>query len=117
MAFRYRKFKVYQDALKLHSLIVRVNKNFPIEFRHLTNQMKRAALSIVLNIAEGSARFSDKDFNRFIGNSLGSVDEVVSCSEVALAEKLMNQEEFLKIEKLALEVSNQLGGLSKTLKG
>ena len=117
MAFRYRKFKVYQDGLKLHSLIVRVTKSFPPEFRHLTDQIKRAALSIVLNIAEGSARFSDKDFNRFIGNSLGSVDEVVSCCEVALSERLIHSREFLEIEKLALEISNQLGGLSKTLKG
>src|SRR3989344_39421 len=110
MAFRYRKFKVYQDAIKLHSLIVKLVANFPVEFRHLTDQIKRAALSIVLNIAEGSARFSDKDFNRFIGNSLGSVDEVVSCCEVALAEKLIYQIEFSEIEKLAFEVSNQLGG-------
>ncbi|MBI2476397.1 MAG: four helix bundle protein [Candidatus Taylorbacteria bacterium] len=117
MAFRYRKFKVYQDALKLHSLIVKITKSFPIEFRHLTDQVKRAGLSIVLNIAEGSARFSDKDFNRFIGNPLGSVDEVVSCCEVALAEKLISSAEFQEIEGLSLEISNQLGGLSKTLKG
>ena len=116
MAFRYRKFKVYQDAISLHSLIVQSVKNFPIEFRHLSDQVRRAALSVVLNIAEGSARFSDKDFNRFLGNSLGSTDEVVACCEVALNEKLISPKEFEIIESLGLEISNQLGGLSKKLK-
>ena len=116
MAFRYRKFKVYQDAIKLHSLIVKLVANFPVEFRHLSDQVKRAALSIVLNIAEGSARFSDKDFDRFIGNSLGSTDEVISCCEVALNEKLISSNEFETVESLGLEICNQLGGLSKKLK-
>src|SRR3989344_817136 len=116
MAFRYRTFKVYQDALKLHGLVVKITKRFPVEFRHLADQVKRAALSIILNIAEGSARFSDKDFNRFISNSLGSTNEVVSCLEVALNEKLVSSSEFELAENLALEISNQLGGLSKKLK-
>ncbi len=116
MPFRYRKFKVYQDALKFHHMAVELTKNFSTKFSHLESQLKRAALSVVLNIAEGSAKFSDKDFNRYLGNSLGSVDESIACAEVALMEKLINQSQFTIFEQLGLELSNQLGGLSKKLK-
>ena len=73
MAFRYRKFKVYQDALVFHKEMVQQVKSFPPEYRHVADQMKRAALSVPLNIAEGSAKESDKDFNRFIAMSLPSL--------------------------------------------
>ena len=89
---------------------------FPKDFLHLQSQLKRAALSVVLNIAEGSAKNSDKDFNRYIGNSLGSVDEAIACSEVALMEHLISELQFNDFGKLGLEISNQLGGLSKKLK-
>ena len=116
MALRYRKFKVYQDALELHRFIVKITKNFPKEFDYLKNQVRRAALSIILNIAEGSAKNSDKDFNRYLGNSLGSVDEVVAACEVSLSEKLISRQDFLELEKHSINISNQLGGFSKKLR-
>ena len=116
MAFRYRKFKVYQDALIFHKKVVHLVKRFPGEYRHVADQLRRAALSVLLNIAEGSAKESDKDFNRFIAMSLGSINEIVSCFEVALAEKLISQSEFADVESDALEICNQLGGLSKKLR-
>jgi len=116
MAFRYRKFKVYQDALTLHSKVARLAESFPREYWHLADQFRRAALSVPLNIAEGSAKRSDKDFNRFILMSLGSVDETVACAEVAIGAKLISEKEFSVLEALSLEISNQLGGLSKRLR-
>ncbi len=116
MPLRYRNFKVYQDAIEFHRLIIRITKEFPKEFDYLRSQIRRAALSIILNIAEGSAKNSDKDFNRYLGNSLGSVDEVVAGCEVALKENLISQEIFNEIEKKAIDISNQLGGFSKRLK-
>ena len=116
MAFRYRKFKVYQDALQFHHLAIELAKNFPKGYLHLENQLKRAALSVVLNIAEGSAKHSDKDFNRYVLNSLGSVNESIACSEVALMEKLLSPSQFNVFEQQGLEINNQLGGLSKKLK-
>jgi len=116
MAFRYRKFKVYQDALAFHKKMAHLVKRFPPEYRHVADQMKRAALSVPLNIAEGSAKESDKDFNRFVAMSLGSINEIVACSEVALSEQLISKVEFAQIEHDALEICNQLGGLSKKLR-
>ena len=116
MALRYRKFKVYQDAIEFHRLIIKITKNFPKEFDYLKSQIRRAALSVVLNIAEGSAKNSDKDFNRYLGNSLGSIDETVAGCEVSLQENLISKESFLDIETHALSISNQLGGFSKKLR-
>ena len=95
---------------------MKVTKDFPKEFDYLKSQIRRAALSIILNIAEGSAKNSDKDFNRYLGNSLGSVDEAVAGCEVALSEKIISPHNFLELEKLAINISNQLGGFSKKLR-
>jgi len=116
MAFRYRRFEVYQDAIKFHRLIVRVTGTFPKEFDYLRQQVRRASLSILLNIAEGSAKSSDKDFNRYLGNALGSINETMAGIEVSLIGKLIDSRTFGEIEKPATSITNQLGGLSKKLR-
>ena len=116
MSFRFRNFKVYQDSIEAYKFIVNITKDFPKEFTHLKEQMRRAALSVALNIAEGSAKNSDKDFNRYIGNSLGSSNETVACLEVALSAELISQTEIDQGIKLYESITNQLGGLSKKLK-
>ena len=116
MAFRYRKFNVYQDAKNLHKEIIFLVNEFPRQYQYLADQVKRSSLSIVLNIAEGSSKQSDKDFNRFIAISLGSADEVVASFEVALDLKLVTTQQFQTLEQKLESISKQLGGLSKTLR-
>lgn len=116
MAFRYRKFKVYQDAKKLHKEIVVLANNFPWQYQYLADQIKRSSLSIALNIAEGSSKQSDKDFNRYIAISLGSTDEVIASLEIALDLKLISPQLFKGLETKSEEISKQLGGLSKLLR-
>ena len=83
---------------------------------YLADQIRRSSLSIILNIAEGSSKQSDKDFNRFIAISLGSVDETVACLEVALDLKIIKPQEFERLENQLESLSNQLGSLSKPLR-
>ena len=71
---------------------------------------------MILNIAEGSAKNSDKDFNRYIGNSLGSINESMAGCEVALGEQLITKQEFDAAEKAAEDLTNQLGSFSQKLK-
>ncbi len=115
MEFRFQGFKVYQDAKILHSLTVKIVYKFPREYLHLVDQMRRAALSVVLNIAEGSAKQSDRDFNRYIHNGLGSINELAAAYDIAYSERLISLEVYQKMVKLSLEVKNQLGGLAKKL--
>jgi four helix bundle protein len=116
MAFRFRNFKVYQDAKGLHRRIVALANAFPRGYLYLADQIKRSSLSIVLNIAEGSSKQSDKDFNRYIAIALGSVDETIACLEVALDLKLISTEQFQLFQTEYESVCRQLGGLSKFLK-
>ena len=89
---------------------------FSPKYYYLVDQVRRSSLSIVLNIAEGSSKQSDKDFNRFITTSLGSVDETITCLEITKDLGLITEEKFLYFEERYESVSKQLGGLSKFLK-
>ena len=107
---------MYQDALKAYKLIIVLTREFPRGYQHLVEQLRRAALSVILNIAEGSAKNSDKDFNRYIGNSLGSVNEVVAGLEVAFQLNLTSEALFKEALTVYTNITNQLGGFSKKLK-
>ena len=99
----------------LHKKVVHTTKRFPREFFYLKDQLRRSSLSIILQIAEGSAKRSDKDFNRYIEMGMGSANETAAGLEVAFAEKLIGETEFKDILSLCEEVVNQLGGFSKKL--
>ncbi len=67
MMFGFEKLEVWQLAIQYCNQIYSVTRNFPSEERFgLTNQLRRAGVSIAANIAEGSGRGSRKDFSRFI---------------------------------------------------
>jgi len=112
--FRFLKWKVYQDAKELFVLVLNVAKKIPKEYRfELGSQIIRASLSILLNIAEGSGKNSDRELNRFIDISLGSLNETLAAIDVLKDAKLITESDFSKIFKLIDEISNQLGGFKK----
>lgn len=106
---------MYKDAKALVARIFQLTRKFPREFYYLSDQINRSALSIVLNIAEGSAKGSDKDFNRYIKNSLGSATELLAAFEVAEDLKLLDKEQRLMLDEQIQEIIKQLGGFSKYL--
>lgn len=114
--FRFIDFPVYQEAKTYYSLCIGITQPFPRAFWELGDQLRRAALSICLNIAEGSAKYSDKDFKRYIENALGSVNETYACLEIATTHTLIKKEIFLKGKTHAESIARQLGGLSKKLR-
>ena len=116
MAFRFLRFKVFQDAKFFHRKIVFLTKDFPVEFYYLKDQIRRSSLSIVLSIAEGSAKTSDKDFNRYIEIAMGSGNETAAGLDVSLQEGLILQVEYDEAIKICENVVNQLGGFSKKLR-
>ena len=114
--FRFLDFQVYSEAKLFYKDIILLTKSFPREYWELGDQIRRSALSISLNIAEGSAKRSDKDFNRYLEIALGSVNESVACLDIARNEDLMNEVLFQKHFLQASEITRQLGGFSKKLR-
>ena len=111
----FREFKVYQDAKGLVVEIFQTTRKFSRDFYYLSDQANRSALSIILNIAEGSAKGSDKDFNRYIKNSLGSAAELSAALEIAKDLKLIDEEKYATVDGKIKEIIKQLGGFSKYL--
>ena len=113
--FRFRKFQVYQDSLEFRKYIrLVILQFFPNNQRFiLIDQLERASNSIILNIAEGSAKNSDKSFANFLSISVGSLHECVACLDIAFNDKFIpekvHQEALLK----AVEISNQLTAFRK----
>ncbi len=114
--FRFLDFQVYKEAKLFYREITIVTRKFPREYWELGDQVRRCTLSICLNIAEGSAKRSDKDFNRYLEIALGSVNETVAALDIAFSEKLITKEAFQKYFLQAEEITKQLGGFSKKLR-
>lgn len=83
----FRELIVWQKAFVLVVKVYKYTENFPPSERYgLTSQMRRAAISIVSNIAEGCGRSTRKDYAHFISNSLGSEAELET--QILIAEEL-----------------------------
>ena len=108
--FRFRQFKVYNDARQFIKELKELSrKNFPREEQFcLTSQLWRALDSIILNIAEGSDRSTDRDFAHFLNQSHTSLNEVVACLDLALDGEYIDVQEHTKYLLKAEEIGNQL---------
>ena len=114
--FNFEKLDVWQKAIEFADLIYNKTRAFPSDERFgLTNQLRRAAVSISSNIAEGSSRSSKSDFARFVEIATGSVFEVVSQAFIAHRQSFLSEDQFRKIYADAEELSRMLSGLRKSL--
>ena len=114
--FNFEKLEVWQKAIDFAALVYNETRAFPTEERFgLTNQLRRAAISISSNIAEGSSRSSRNDFARFVEIATGSVFEVVSQGFIARRQNFLDEDQFRKIYADAEELSRMLSGLRKSL--
>lgn len=114
--FGFEKLEVWQKAIAFADTVYSVTRSFPSDERFgLTNQMRRAAVSISSNIAEGSARLSRKDFSRFIEIASGSLFEVVSQAHVGRNQAFLSEEQFRTLYSAAEEQSRMLSGLRRSL--
>ncbi len=114
--FRFHRFEVYVKARELHKKVIAVMEKLPRRYSYLRDQTLRASLSVVLNIAEGAGKSSDREFNRFLMISVGSVYEVVACLDVSYDQKLMTKTQYEELVKLHEDIRNLLGGFSRKLK-
>src|SRR3954464_6023110 len=99
MAFKFESLQVWQRALDLTEEIDLLTKRgFPKEEMFiLTSQIKRAADSVVLNIAEGCTGQTNAVFKQFLGYALRSAIEVVSCLFISKRRKIITDSDFQKL--------------------
>lgn len=114
--FRFRRFQVYQDSRKFVSEMKLLVRKFPkYERFSLTDQLCRAADSILLNIAEGSDRGTDKDFAHYLNNSHTSLNEVVACLDISLDNNYVNEIEHISFLQKAAVLADQLTAFRQKL--
>src|SRR3990172_1523975 len=115
--FRFREFQIYKDARKFNKELKDFSKKkFPKSEQYsLLSQLWRALDSILLNIAEGADRGTDKDFAHFLNLAHTSLNETIACLDVALDNSyVIAKEHQYFLEKAAL-LSRQLTAFRKKL--
>jgi four helix bundle protein len=117
MAQSFLDLLVWQRAIQLAVAVYHLTKDFPREELYgLTSQIRRAAVSIPSNIAEGQGRQSTGEFKNFIGIARGSNFELQTQLEIARALKMGNQKLLEDAECLSHEVGKMLYGMLESLK-
>ena len=116
MTSHYAELKVWQKSVYFVTQIYQCTASFPKEELYgLTSQIRRAAISIPSNIAEGASRETTKDFLRFIGISNGSLAELQTQLIIAKNLGFIDDKKLLTIRDAGDEIGRMLNGLQKTL--
>jgi len=111
-AFNYKDLKVWQKSMDLTVLIYELAKKLPKQEAYvLSDQMRRAAVSIPSNIAEGQERGSSKDFARFLHIALGSKAELETQLHLSVRTGLLMERDVAE----ALQLSTEIGKMLNTL--
>lgn len=107
----YRDLDVWQRAMRLAKRIYQITQRFPGDERFgLTNQLRRSAVSVPSNLAEGHARFGAGEFSRFISITMGSVAEIET-------QILLSNDLGYITPELTQEVLRELDAIGKMLRG
>ena len=114
--FNFERLEVWNEAIAFADRIYTITKAFPDGERFgLTSQMRRAAVSISSNIAEGSSRSSRPDFARFIEIAMGSVFEVVSQATISRRQGFLSEQSYVQVYAAAEKQARMLSGLRRSL--
>ncbi|WP_108803174.1 four helix bundle protein [Aquimarina sp. Aq107] len=117
MKFKFEELRIWQKAMDMGEELNKVAKSFPkTEMYNLTSQMIRAIDSVALNISEGSIGQTNPEFKRFMGYSIRSLAEVVTCLHKAERRKYINKDEFEKYYADSYELMNMMTAFKKSIK-
>ncbi|MBE0464418.1 four helix bundle protein [Halomonas colorata] len=112
---KHQELRVWQQVMDLVEQVYGITKLFPDDERYgLISQMRRCAVSVPSNIAEGAARGSTQEFIRFLYISQGSFSELET--QLLIAQRLKYLENISVTLSAINQASAQLGGLIKHLK-
>jgi len=114
--FDFEKLDVYKKAKDLNKKVLKFLKNNKVIDSYVRDQLRRASISMVINIAEGSGKFSKADKRNFYTTSRGSVYECISLLEIILEEGQISQSEFQEFYNDFEEISKMLLSLINSQK-
>ena len=112
----FKELKVWQKATELVTQIYQITNNFPKEEQFgIISQIRRSAISIPSNIAEGCGRKSTKEFNNFLGIALGSCFELETQLLISKNIGLINEHLFISLESEIQHIQNMIIKLQNSL--
>ena len=108
----HTELNAWQEGIALVKAMYEATKGFPAEERYgLTSQIRRAAVSVPANIAEGAARGTQKEFLQFLIIARGSISELETLMTIAKEVGLLSGDKAGDLDKLCDRVSSRLSGL------
>lgn len=114
--FDFENLDVYRKAKEINKEVLRLVKENKHVDSYLRDQLRRASISMVINMAEGSGKFSKADKRNFYTIARGSVYECVSLLEIIFEENQINKEKFIYFYKKFEIISKMLLGLINSQK-
>ena len=116
MKHNFKNLNIWKLALELANEVYNLTDQFPKnEEFGLKSQLRRCSVSVASNIAEGSSRSSNKDFNRFLEISLGSLYELQTQIIISSNRNYFKLEKLNIIENKITELQRMISGFQKTL--
>ena len=117
MEFKFEKLIVWQKSMDFGETINNLALTFPKhELYNLSSQIRRAVDSIALNISEGSTGQTNPEFKKFIGYSIRSLAEVVTCLHKAKRRSYISEKEFTSHYEFAYNLMNMLVAFRRNIK-
>ncbi|RYD53275.1 MAG: four helix bundle protein [Sphingobacteriales bacterium] len=114
---QYKQLTVWQDAIALSTTCYRISCQFPSDERFgLVSQIRRAAVSVASNIAEGSGRNTDGGFIQFLGIAVGSLCELDTQLLIASELNYLSQNEYQTVAEQIQQIQNKLYKLITALR-
>ena len=112
----FRELKVWQKSIESGKLVYEATANFPLDEKYgLKSQIQRSTVSIASNIAEGSGRIGNKEFQHFLSIANGSAFELETQLIFAREFNFINEEHYLKITALLTEIEKMIYSFYLTL--
>jgi four helix bundle protein len=113
----HKKLDVWKASMETAQMVYKVTNTFPAEEKFgLVSQMRRAAVSIPCNIAEGAARQGMKEFKNFLSMAQGSLSELDTQLELALLLEYIERGKAEELSGLLLRVDKMLTGLIRSIR-
>jgi four helix bundle protein len=117
LSHKYQDLIAWQKARAFAADIYKATESFPkIEVYGLTSQLRRAAISVASNIAEGQGRLTRGEFCHFLGQARGSLLELETQLAIAVDLHFLSEDEFKRLEEKSSEVQRLLNSLIASMR-